>query len=583
MNEHHHFPIVKTLLTVAVLAAVLVGGMQIVYAGKILPGVKVGPMNVSGKSQSDAAAEIATRISAVKELHFRYQDRTITIPAASVGLKVDAAKTAANAAALGRGTAGDVAGAPLRAAFQTADVPLVYSINEQALADALQKQAGDIGTPLKDAEIVRVGTTFQIKPAQNGYGLDARAAILAARTAIEDFQSTTTLPVRTKVPAIQARDLTATRAYASAMVAAPLTVTASGKSFSIEPQALASWISFAQTDTSLEGPILDRDDSLKAFDAYVGVGQDDAPFVPLERKNLFADLDREKVGQYVAQVGEEVDHPPVNARLSFTGGALAVTGQPRDGTVVDRPQAVTSIQAAVRTPKRLAALPVVAKQADIRQETLPQLGINTLIGTSTTHFGGSPYERIYNIRVGANKFDGILIKPGQEFSFDDQLGDVGPETGYIPGLVILQNKTVPQYGGGLCQVSTTMFRAALAAGLPITARTPHSYAVQWYAPLGMDATIYPPYPDMKFINNTGHYILVQTHQEGVSLTYDFYGTSDGRKASTQILTQNATEEAGGTASFRYIVEGGPNPIDRVFFSSYQPHSNFPVGGAKSLN
>jgi len=254
-----------------------------------------------------------------------------------------------------------------------------------------------------------------------------------------------------------------------------------------------------------------------------------------------------------------------------------VAGQPRDGLVINRGEAVTQLAETLKQPeRRTARLPIAAKPDDIRQETLPSLGITSLIGSSTTNFAGSPGNRTYNIGVGAAKFDSVLIKPGEEFSFNETLGDVGPETGYREELVILEKKTEKQYGGGLCQVSTTMFRAALAAGLPIMARTNHSYAVHYYAPIGMDATIYPPNPDMRFKNNSPGHILVQTRQVGENVTFDFFGANDGRQSTAEVMYINATEENGGTAAFRYTVQGGPEPINRVFYSTYKPKSEFPT-------
>jgi vancomycin resistance protein YoaR len=130
--------------------------------------------------------------------------------------------------------------------------------------------------------------------------------------------------------------------------------------------------------------------------------------------------------------------------------------------------------------------------------------------------------------VGAAKFNGVLIKPGQNFSFNDYLGEVGAEQGYAPGLVILGDREEMQYGGGLCQVSSTAYRAALMAGLPITSRVNHSFAIDYYtAPYGVpgvDATIYLPKPDLSFKNDTGHHILVQTKMVGTTLHFYFYGT-----------------------------------------------------------
>lgn len=157
--------------------------------------------------------------------------------------------------------------------------------------------------------------------------------------------------------------------------------------------------------------------------------------------------------------------------------------------------------------------------------------IEEIIGTGHSSFIGSSANRIENIRVGSEFLHGLLIKPGEEFSLINNLGEIDKESGYLPELVIKDGKTIPEYGGGLCQVGTTLFRAALQSGLPITERRNHSYRVSYYEPAGTDATIYDPWPDFKFINDTKEYILLQYRMEGYDLYYDIWGVKDGREVT----------------------------------------------------
>lgn len=164
-------------------------------------------------------------------------------------------------------------------------------------------------------------------------------------------------------------------------------------------------------------------------------------------------------------------------------------------------------------------------------DSLKELGITDLVSVGYSTLRGSPANRIHNITYGLKKFNGIIIAPDEEFSFTKTLGPVDAAHGWLPELVIKGDETIPEYGGGLCQVSTTMYRAALYGGLPITARINHSYAVSYYAypyGYGLDATVYVPYPDMRFINDTGASILVQSYVEGSDAYYIFYGKNDGR-------------------------------------------------------
>lgn len=158
--------------------------------------------------------------------------------------------------------------------------------------------------------------------------------------------------------------------------------------------------------------------------------------------------------------------------------------------------------------------------------------IKEIIGTGHSRFSGSPANRRHNIKIGADALHGLLIKPDEEFSLLKALGEIDASSGYLPELVIKGDKTVPEYGGGLCQIGTTVFRSALNTGLPITQRRNHSYRVSYYEPAGTDATIYDPAPDFRFLNDTGNYILIQSRIEGDDLYFDFWGTKDGRIAST---------------------------------------------------
>ncbi len=154
--------------------------------------------------------------------------------------------------------------------------------------------------------------------------------------------------------------------------------------------------------------------------------------------------------------------------------------------------------------------------------------IREIIGTGHSNFAGSPYNRVHNIKLGADTYDGIIINPGEEFSTLKHLGPVNASTGYLPELIIKEGETIPEYGGGLCQISTTLFRTALQAGLPITARQEHSYRVSYYEPAGTDASIYNPWPDFKFVNDTDYHILIQSRIEGSDIYFDFWSTDDGR-------------------------------------------------------
>lgn len=220
-------------------------------------------------------------------------------------------------------------------------------------------------------------------------------------------------------------------------------------------------------------------------------------------------------------------------------------------------------------------LPIVTSKADTSLNETNDLGINELVATGESSFKGSPKNRLHNIRVGAEKYNGLIIKPGQEFSFNQYLGDVDGEHGFLPELVIKKTGVEPEFGGGLCQVSSTTFRAAMNAGLPITARRNHSFAVQYYAPQGTDATIYPGSQDLKFINNLSSHLLIRTRIEGIKLYFDLFGTKDDRLVAFDGPYQYDKKTDGSMkATWTRRVTFNNETTEQIFKSTYQPPALF---------
>jgi len=207
-------------------------------------------------------------------------------------------------------------------------------------------------------------------------------------------------------------------------------------------------------------------------------------------------------------------------------GKVKFDGFAFNGQAVDFDRAFYLIRKAIQDNIEEVRLPlrVIPAKVTVLSDELRKKGITQLISTGETNFKNSPTNRRINIRVGLASFNGKIVAPGAESGAGEILGRVDGSTGYAKELVIKGDKTIPEYGGGLCQVSTTVYRSLLMGGFPITARTNHSYAVSYYDPQGLDATIYPPNPDMKFINDTPNHILLQTTTVGDKAYSNVYGT-----------------------------------------------------------
>lgn len=296
----------------------------------------------------------------------------------------------------------------------------------------------------------------------------------------------------------------------------------------------------------------------------------------------------------------EIEREPVSPNFEFSNDKVTVFNPGEDGLKINYENTLNILEEALNN-RNMSNLQLIVEVDPVEKvENFNDMGIKEIIGTGHSNFAGSSVNRRHNIKVGANKLHGLIIKPGEEFSLVEALGETDKAAGYLPELVIKGNKTIAEYGGGLCQVATTLFRTALATGLPITERRNHSYRVSYYEPAGTDATIYTPRPDLKFLNDSENNILIQARFEGTNdMYFDFWGTPDGRVATTtypviynivrpgptQIIEttelaprqKKCTESAhsGAEAYFDYTVVynsglENENKVENRFYSKYVP-------------
>lgn len=292
-------------------------------------------------------------------------------------------------------------------------------------------------------------------------------------------------------------------------------------------------------------------------------------------------FEQEKAKIFLENFSEKVEKSPINATFKMEDDKIFVIIPDAKGIKLNLEKSLEKISEAVKNNENKIALSFEELEPKIKSKDIDNLGINTLLGEGTSNFKGSPSSRIHNIKVATEKFNGFLIGPGEEFSFVETLGPVDGENGYLPELVIKQDRTEPEFGGGICQVSTTTFRAAIYSGLKITARKNHAYPVSYYNPQGMDATIYIPKPDLRFLNNTPNHILIQTKIEGTQLTFSFFGTNDERTVEVKgpfVLEKNPDGSMKTTFSQKVIDKNNSTIINDNFNSYYDSPSKYPHPG-----
>jgi len=245
-----------------------------------------------------------------------------------------------------------------------------------------------------------------------------------------------------------------------------------------------------------------------------------------------ATVDFQKIKEYIISMPITIARQPVNGRLAIgSDGEIIETVASIEGLVLNPDKTANNIVAALKNGQNWAQIHFDGLTPKLSLEKAANIGVNALLARGESNFSGSPQSRIHNITVGAAVYNGLILKPGEEFSFNNLLGAVDASTGYKQELIVKDHKIMTDYGGGLCQVSTTIFRAAMIAGLPITERHNHSLALKYYSPQGFDATIYPGVSDLRFVNDTLGNILIQTEVKGTSLYFDLFGVKDGRQVA----------------------------------------------------
>lgn len=325
----------------------------------------------------------------------------------------------------------------------------------------------------------------------------------------------------------------------------------------------------------------------------------------------------DRVDKSIVPLSKKIDVKPVDGLFDFTNGRVSAFKLSKDGQMVDveklKDEIVSNMQKIALSEKPQTInikIPIKVLEPKISTNKINNLGIKELLAEGSSLFQGSIENRAYNINLAATRINGVLIAPGEVFSFNKAVGNISSFSGYKQAYVISGGKTILGDGGGVCQVSTTLFRAAINAGLPIIERNPHAYRVGYYEQdslPGIDAAIYSPGVDLKFKNDTGKHILVQAYANlpQSSLTFQLYGTSDNREVTVGkpvILSQSPAPEpeyqddpnlpkgevkqvdfaAGGANVYftRTVKKDGKVILNDKFTSNYRPWKAVYLRGTK---
>src|SRR6266508_686848 len=495
-------------------------GYQLIYSGRIFPGVSVAGVDVSGLSPNNAALKLSQALSYpfTGKILFRNGDQTWVASPEELGMVFDPSASALSAYHLGRkgGLFGALAG-QIRARSGGTDVSPVIIFDQRVAYNYLQNIAAQSNQPVKEASLRLDGTNVVAEPGKVGRLLNLDTTLIYVAAQLQSFRDgEVPLIIEEAAPSIM--DISAQADEARRIISQPLVLTLPNYRegdpgpWTYDVAVVAKMIAVSRVDNGGQ--------------AEVRVGLD-----PTALRQILNDLK------------PFVDRSPVNSKFIFNDATLQLDlmANSQIGRVMDVEASVTAINDALMRGEHTVLLSVAEQQPAVTDTaTAADLGITQLVAKHTSYFYGSSEPRIQNIVAASARYHGVLIAPGETFSMGSELGDVSLENGFAEALIIYGGRTIKGVGGGVCQVSTTLFRTVFFAGYPVVERIPHAYRVSYYEMTasgsvdsnlaGLDATVYFPLVDFKFTNDTPYWLLMETYVDvsARTLTVKLYLTSDGR-------------------------------------------------------
>jgi len=503
----------RVALAAALLLLVITGGLIFVrsaYADRVYPGIYVDQVKVGGNDVVEARSLLQARVDSLEQgtVSFTYGGNTWAPSLADVGVTIDIDQSLQRAYAIGReDNPRDrllSVGGLLRSDQR---FPLVVQFDQKVLNGWLDGIDEELGLPPHDAYLTIEGAKVKLVPEVDGTITDRTSIQQLVFSAAQSLVPVDTeLPTIARVSHIRTADLKPVETRVNQMLSKPVEVTFKKKSWTLQPEVLGTYL----TQTV--------DPEKTGVDALT-IGVDDAA-----------------LGKYLSQeLTSEVNRDPTDAKVTWDAeqGKVVATKASKDGYKL-KPRTLAGLVAASLLGDHTSVeAPVTVVKPDVDSNNLDALGITTELGTGDSSYEGSNPERATNVQVGSSLLNSTLVAPGEEFSFNHAIGVIEEDRGFVEAGVIDGERIGRDVGGGICQVSTTVYRAALKAGMPITEWWPHTYRLAFYEldgwEPGIDASILQPEGDpfgggdFKFRNPTDSWMLVESYTENDRVYVVLYG------------------------------------------------------------
>jgi vancomycin resistance protein YoaR len=467
------------------------------YANRIYPNISIRGLDMSNHTPDTALLALNKRYQEflAHPIEIRYGEYSWYPTAQAMGVTIHFDDAIKQAMTIGRTDTRMENTRTVATVWQDGtEIALQITVDQHKIQQYLREIANMVNIPSRNADVALQGEHLIITPEQAGMQVlvdETVQDITAALQKLEPRQGIT-LRTRTVTPVVRDTDIAAVVREISALLAEPITITSNegscvaGCTWSWSTAKIANWLQLVRGST------------------------------PDGRPTISVELDQTGIRNALLPLVDVVRLDGSLPRVNWNDGNMTIFQAGTPGRGLDIALAQSAINRALTSDdgSRTLDLPMTDIPPPVTADNLASLGITTPIATGVSSFINSQQYRITNIRAGANRMHGILIRPGAEFSFNDNLGAVDASGGFVQGSAIVNNRTQQEWGGGLCQVSTTMFRAAFWGGLPITERHEHDFRIGWYEelgePPGLDAAIFTGADNVRFINDTGGWLLIQT-------------------------------------------------------------------------
>jgi len=522
---------------VIVVLALFFGGIEVLASvGRVHPGVRVAGVPVGGLTEARATAaleeELSTRMAEPVILEF--EEESWTVASEDVAASLDTTAAVANAMAVGRtGGMTERLGDRFLAWFSPVELDAVVLADEALVDSLIASVEASVTREPRDATVIIEGDQARIEPAEVGLGVQREILIddMLRCFACESQR----IAVAVEFLPVQVTEEDAEQALEDAlkMMSGPVTVTYEDESWEFDAEEIATWIDFRPVpldDTTATVHSIDCNDSLECTGS---VCVDTSGTVKPHRMKLEAYISADEASKTVRARTGEAGSPAQDASFKAAAGRVDIIPH-KDGTGPDVEALTASMtKVLLGDGERIVELRTTRVEPKITTEVAKEMGIKERLSTYTTTFSSSNKPRVNNIQVLADALDGTLIAPGSTFSFNGSVGPRTAEKGYQEAGAIVNGELVPQLGGGICQIGTTLFNTVFESGLPVAERRNHSFYISHY-PKGRDATVSWGGPDFKFRNDTDKWVMIATGYSNSSVTISLYGTDPGYDVTSEV-------------------------------------------------